>query len=445
MDKLNVSNSHTSFIIDAIKINHWLNARKVTTPMIAKNNRKLVTKIIKKKDFSVNYKEIKYLTKILNISFSEITKKENLPEYIFYSKKKILQSKRAVNRDGIHFYNYYTLPSPQNFIAPVILDICCPKEKMPKLNNGHLEQAITINIGKKDIYGRWGTKSNKYNFKKFKFNKGRTSWIIGDSYVEPSYCPHTYSLTGTEKSQILSYTAKSPLQKFIDNSNSWPNSSYRNFLSTTKNLAGKLAFLDIYLKNRCINKHYLSKKLSVDVSKLENVINKKEKQIKSIKKICDFLNVDYELFLDKNFKADPVGKNYMTYNQSIKTIRKFKSYYVASMASSLRYPDLYGLYFKIVNNKKVLDLIDYASIHYYVTEGRISFYTKNKKINLSKGDALWVAPYTKHGFSGKGSLIKLSNGEAMDNLNMFEISKIFKPQYTLKRIYKDLKTWGYDR
>jgi hypothetical protein len=33
----------------------------------------------------------------------------------------------------------------------------------------------------------------------------------------------------------------------------------------------------------------------------------------------------------------------------------------------------------------------------------------------------------------------------MDNSNMFEISKVFKPQYTLKRIYKDLKTWGYDR
>ena len=95
--------------------------------------------------------------------------------------------------------------------------------------------------------------------------------------------------------------------------------------------------------------------------------------------------------------------------------------------------------------KKVLDLIDYASVHYYITKGRLSFYINNKKINVNEGDALWVAPYTKHGFSGKGSLIKLSNGEAMDNLNMFEISKIFKPQYTLKRIYKDLKTWGYDR
>ena len=72
MNKASQLTSRTPFVIDAIKINHWLNARKITTPMIAKNNRKLVTKIIKKKNFSVNYKEIKYLTKILNISPDEI-------------------------------------------------------------------------------------------------------------------------------------------------------------------------------------------------------------------------------------------------------------------------------------------------------------------------------------------------------------------------------------
>ena len=33
----------------------------------------------------------------------------------------------------------------------------------------------------------------------------------------------------------------------------------------------------------------------------------------------------------------------------------------------------------------------------------------------------------------------------MDYLNMFEISKVFRPKQTLRRIYKDLKTWGYDK
>ena len=56
------------------------------------------------------------------------------------------------------FYNYYSLPIPEGFVGPVILDILCPKNKLPKLNNGHLEQAITINLGNSDIYGRWGKK-----------------------------------------------------------------------------------------------------------------------------------------------------------------------------------------------------------------------------------------------------------------------------------------------
>ena len=33
----------------------------------------------------------------------------------------------------------------------------------------------------------------------------------------------------------------------------------------------------------------------------------------------------------------------------------------------------------------------------------------------------------------------------MDYLDMFEISKVFKPKQTLRRMYKDLKTWGYDK
>lgn len=443
LSKKNKTNNF--FVIDSIKMNHWLNARKITTHIIAKDNKNLANKIKKEKNFFASPKEIIYLSKKLNITSHEITTRKKLPEFIFCSKKKILESQRPIYRDNIHFYNYYTLPSPQGLVAPVILDILCPKDRIPKLNKGHLEQAITINLGRGDIYGRWGTKLDKYNFKKIKFNKGKNPWIIGDSYLEPTYCLHSYSLSGTEKSQILSYTARSPLQNFVDNSNLWPSSSYKNFLSMTQNLEENLPFLDIYLKNRGIDKYFLSKKLNISISNLKNIFSKKKKKIKLIKKICNILNIDHDIFLDKRFKEDSVGKNYVSYKQSIKTVRKFKSYYVASMASSLRYPDLYGLYFKIFKNKKVLDLIDYASTHYLVTGGKINFYNKNKKINLYNGDSLWVAPYTKHGFSGNGSLIKISNGETMDYLNMFEISKVFRPKQTLRRIYKDLKTWGYDK
>ena len=44
------------------------------------------------------------------------------------------------------------------YVAPVLIDILCPKNKLPKLNNGHLESAITLSLGPNDIYARFGKK-----------------------------------------------------------------------------------------------------------------------------------------------------------------------------------------------------------------------------------------------------------------------------------------------
>ena len=87
-------------------------------------------------------------------------------------------------RDGIHFYNYYTLPSPKGFKSPVILDILCPYNKIPKLNNGHLEQAITINLGPGNIYGRWGKDIKKKKiFQKIEFNNKNDKWVVGEIHT----------------------------------------------------------------------------------------------------------------------------------------------------------------------------------------------------------------------------------------------------------------------
>ena len=42
------------------------------------------------------------------------------------------------------------------------------------------------------------------------------------------------------------------------------------------------------------------------------------------------------------------------------------------------------------------------------------FYIRDKKIKFTSGDSLWVSPFLKHGFSGEGSIIKISNGECLD-------------------------------
>ena len=169
-------------ILDIYKVNHWMNARKITLNLLKKKKKNLYNKLIKKKKFSINTKELEFFKKYLDVHQNDIVLKEKLPSYIFYSREKIFSTKRPIKRDGIHFYNYYTLPSPKGFKAPVILDILCPFNKIPKLNNGHLEQAITVNLGPGDIYGRWGSNiKKKENYSIIKSNQDKYNWIVGDT------------------------------------------------------------------------------------------------------------------------------------------------------------------------------------------------------------------------------------------------------------------------
>ena len=142
--------------LDTIKLNHWLNVRKMALDVF--NN--LLVKRTKHRieldnlenidDYTVNE-----IAKILDVPKDYIIYNEEVPPYIFNSKEQIESTKRPIIRDGIHFYNYYTLPSPKGYVAPVLIDILCPKEKLPKLNNGHLEPAITVSLGPNDIYARF--------------------------------------------------------------------------------------------------------------------------------------------------------------------------------------------------------------------------------------------------------------------------------------------------
>ena len=427
--------------VDILKLNHFLNARKITTKQILSKNKSLYKKLVVNKNFKPNKNEIKFLEKKIIIPLSNISVKKKLPDYIFWNYKKIKKTKRSINRDGIHFYNYYSLPTPPEYIGPVILDILCPKNKMPKLNNGHLEQAITVNMGPGDINGRWGLKKNNTNFSIMKFNSNKkNNWIVGDTYVEPSYCPHSYSLASETRSQILSYTAKSPIEKLIKNLNSFSSDSFKNILKNLKNKKIQSALLNFYLKNRGINFKYLSKYTKLKISSLDQILKNK----KILKKTCDLLSIDQNIFSKTRYNEDKIGKTYMSYKKSEKTIRKFKSYVVASMASTSRYPDLYGLFIKVKKNKIIKDLLDYTCSHYLVTSGKLKFYINNKKISLNKGDAIWVSSFKMHGFSGNGSLMKLVNGESVDSNDLTQISKLYNPVNTLIRSYKDEKSWGYD-
>lgn len=438
--------------IDEVKLNHWLNIRKTTFEVL---NSYLADRI----NFKISKSNINELDKfsidkiaeVLEIPSSYLLKEEETPVYLFKTKEEIEKTKRPIHRGGIHFYNYYTLPTPHAYVAPVLIDILCPKEKMPVLNHGHLEPATTISLGPNDIYARFAKKLNKSTWVKFKINKDKeTNWVVGSSYYEPSYCLHTYSRATDGPGRILSYTTRSNLENLVGRKLN--NNSFNNFIGSINSLK-----INRYLFKQDINgKGYsleeISKKTKISIRKIRNFFKKNNSLLthKEINKICSLINSDPNLYADRKFIEDSIGKYYFDTSDSLKTRRKFKSYTVASVANSSRYADLFGYFIKVKNLRKkiILDLMDSTCSHYLVTGGNMKFCVvtgeTNKIIDLKKDDAIWLSAYTKHGFTGSGSLIKLSDGQNINYLEKQELIKTYNLKKTLIRGREDKQTWGYD-
>ena len=108
---------------------------------------------------------------------------------------------------------------------------------------------------------------------------------------------------------------------------------------------------------------------------------KRKKNSLTIKnKILKLANLDERLFQEIKHKEDKVGKYYLSVKDVKKTIRKFRSYTIASIASSTRNPDLYGYYIKV--NKRIKKIQTrfngFNCSHYLVTGGKLIFYVMKK-------------------------------------------------------------------
>ncbi len=442
--------SHSS--LDKTKFNRWLNIRKTTLKEL---NRKLKDKLNFEISFdnceTIDNYAISLVSDCLDVSPSKIIKNNYVPTFILKTKKEIEDTKRPITKDGIHFYNYYTLPTPKGYVAPVLLDIMCPKNKLPKLNNGHLEPAITISMGPNDIYARFSEKLNKDTWIKFKVNKDKkTNWIVGSSYFEPSFCRHSYSRVDSGLGRIISYTTKSNIESLLNEKLN--NVSFQNLAKVNKGKKINRTLLKLEIESKGFSINELAKKINLSLKKLKNFFNNSKTILdkKYIIKICQIINTDPNFFLDKKQKEDSVGKLYFDYKDSIKSIRKFKSYKVASIANSKRFPDLSGYFMKVENKKKssLNDLFDSKCSHYFVTGGYIKIHivTNDKKISkkLKNGDCLWISAFTHHGFTGSGSLLKISDGQNISYLDKEDLTNTYNINGVLNRVRGDMQNWGHD-
>ena len=69
---------------------------------------------------------------------------------------------------------------------------------------------------------------------------------------------------------------------------------------------------------------------------------------------------------------------------------------------------------------------------------------KIQKINAKEDDCFWVSAFSEHGFSGNGSLVKISDGQNINYLEKEDITNTYQIKDVLKRARADIKNWGYD-
>ncbi|CUW38007.1 2-hydroxyethylphosphonate dioxygenase [Magnetospirillum sp. XM-1] len=445
--------------INRYKLMHWLNARKVT-PIMAAERAGLTTADIDRLLTGTGGLEsdaAQRLAGALHVPEGYLSGDDSLPAVIYASRKDVEATCRPVDRDGIHFYNYYTLPSPKGLICPVILDILCPADKLPKQNNGHLEPAITVNIGPGDINGRWDGRYdeglNNDTWQVMHHNRGAESWVLGDSYVEPSFCPHTYSLAGTQPAQILSYTIKTSLEAFLAQSNAWSDHAFKEMLGSYEGKSFPGRTLLTHMDRRGFDAASLSKASGIGLNALTAFLDGDEDAIAipELKRLGGTLGCDWRLLLAPVHANDSVGKTWASIEDSVASIRPYKSYTVASLAMGARVPDMIGLFMKVAKpeDQAELDLVEPSATHYLVSGGAMTlrWMAEDGSVqsrSLEYRDALWIGPYVRHSFAGQGSLVKMGNGEGVSYLNQFELSNTFELADTLKRGRHDLADWGYD-
>ena len=67
-----------------------------------------------------------------------------------------------------------------------------------------------------------------------------------------------------------------------------------------------------------------------------------------------------------------------------------------------------------------------------------------KSINIKKDDSIWTSAFSKHGFTGSGSLVKISDGQNINYLEKIDLINTYKIKNFLNRAKNDLLNWGYD-
>lgn len=444
-------------LLDPYKVHRWLNVRKLTPTQLAERTHiddGDIHRLLTGERVDVNDELGARLAATLSIDAQQIADGAGRElTVIALSAAEVHATRRAIQRDGIHFYNYYSMAGAPGRVAPVILDILCPSDRVPKLNNGHLEPAITVNLGPGDIHGRWAEALDDDSWRVLEANRESDDWIRGDSYVEPSYCPHSYSLASDVPARIISYTAQSELASLFGELNQWTPAAFEEFMRDFSE--GQPAdLLRSILRRRGFDLASAAHMSEIPLDRLRAWLAADDRalSVQELRRLGERLGFDYRVLLPAPHQYNKIGVTYRSIGESRSSTRSFGSYTFASMACAPHLSGLGGLFMLVhgtEGHQSVLDLVDNTETHYMVLAGDATLVWRDAEghldqVQLSADGTAWVAPYVEHGWFGDAAVIKLSSGRHVSYLDQLELTNTFDASGTLRRGWRDQSGWGYD-
>jgi len=439
--------------LDPFKLAHWMNARKYTVAQTADLAGVSVATLhrVLSGTGELAGADAHGVAVALSIGLSQLeAAAEQGLTVVHRSAQSMRASRRPIQRDGIHFYNYYTLAAPDRRVAPVILDILCPADRLPALNNGHLEPAITVNLGPGDIHGRWGEEITPDTWRVLEANTGPDRWITGDSYIEPSYCPHSYSLASERPARIVSYTAHSNIAALIAEANAWPAAAFDEAAKALASCAASGALLDLVLARRMHTRASAAAAAGVPLSRLDEAFAAplSSAGITVLRRVGRAIGFDYRVLLPPDGQRDVVGKTWATVFDARAGKREWAGYQAASMAAASHLPDLVGTFLRAGGTDVADDLVDHAETHYVVADGSLTLEWQEqgsvRSAGLTADGSAWVAPFVRHRWRGDGAVLKFGSGAHLSYVDWLELSNTYEPARTLRRGRHDLSGWGYE-
>lgn len=343
------------------------------------------------------------------------------------------KSNRIMERAGKPYYEYRD--TVMSTVAPFrpewILELCRVDDNDPsnpdaQWNNGHFMHQFTYFIGQVNFY-----------YKDSLGNKQVAVMNTGDSMYITPFTPHTFTTRNDAKENglilALTYGGKltGDVQQELSALSVELGSQFALDFSSKESSSSSL--IKYHRKIANLSLEETSKRTLIPFDTLINF----EKSIdipsqSELQKIAEAFTINMRDLLPNDKTEDKVIVRY--YNDGKKWFypEKSKTYEIRELAASTALPFSKSFEFKILNlDNPDLDLE--SGLHQYVYTLDNSSVTLNWEFNgkklseqIDSGDSLYLKPFIKHNFRGKGKLLILRIGGKIAGESQRELSIVGK-------------------